>query len=955
MEIFLKRAEKAFIAKIDEEKTYRYFADIKPALKLIPSQFSRDLGSEIPRLLFKISQTLSDKSSEATEGILKHILIFTQVMRELTDNSRTEIHQVIMKQSQNQYRSLLDLLIKFVEKAEKGEFLENESNFENILIHVLGVKTQVTAFKDTDLFIKRAEKQFFGKIGQTKAIEFSENIILFLKEIDDEIQNYMSSEIAKYLFKFSQNINDLAPKTLESVLRHILLFIKAISDLGGKTIVLINQDIIRRSKKKLRGLFDLFKAFLEEVRNGNEIKSEEITLEDIINYVCGFEEEYIQFTDIGGFLKRAEKIYAEKISKEKASSYTEDILKLIPEIPDIHRTYIGSDVGKFLLTYSEKIKLIKPEEIERILSSTISFLYSIKELDHLNQEEVNKTILFHSNQKARNLLELYKLFLEKCKETIFKVKEPTFNDILLHAFGLQISPKTIKEAPPIHKLMINSHKEFLIARDHEKWGSAIFKAIPRYLEILQNKQGDKILNELWDMTFPMDHIIPKFQDKLAQLPRTDEKPFVSKLLNLLSQQILIDETLDRALTGSVAYIMLARVFIEIFSGKNATIRALKIRDHLEERRKASIERKNDIDYNIQKILEEDFKAIYRKSFILKTIMRIVSNKEYFIKITDLIEEDYPKELVEVYTSQNAVKTIGKDYLDSSLYGEIVIALKFFLKHLDYIKNFYDNFIHDFLTIPLDAKRKLEILKDSFMVLLDLRENLEPNQFYSKNVEIAEHQVYFSIIKYLYEPLLDIFKIVFSFLEQKEESFKIVSLPKYLSDEKYENNFKQIQEIEKEIKEHLSKGFNHDSDKIKWLKNSLEHRNADVLNFQLVNNLLMKIEEIKEMFLVRMEFSKTMINFLIELKKVHRNLPAAFSLFIENIDMFDKEIDNFIEQIKNVQNLGFILPSEFETRKKRGIEAKQQLYGLKSNQIFIEQIKVLQEINQKNILFNGFKN
>lgn len=72
-------------------------------------------------------------------------------------------------------------------------------------------------------------------------------------------------------------------------------------------------------------------------------------------------------------------------------------------------------------------------------------------------------------------------------------------------------------------------------------------------------------------------------------------------------------------------------------------------------------------------------------------------------------------------------------------------------------------------------------------------------------------------------------------------------------------------------------------------------------------------------------------------------------------MFDKEIDSFIEQIKNVQNLEFILPSEFETRKKRGIEAKQQLYGLKSNHMFIEQLKVLQEINQKNISFSGFKN
>ena len=57
---------------------------------------------------------------------------------ELIDNPKTEIHQIIMKQSNNQYRNLLDLLIKFVEKAEMGEFFENESTFENILMHVLG-------------------------------------------------------------------------------------------------------------------------------------------------------------------------------------------------------------------------------------------------------------------------------------------------------------------------------------------------------------------------------------------------------------------------------------------------------------------------------------------------------------------------------------------------------------------------------------------------------------------------------------------------------------------------------------------------------------------------------------------------------------------------------------------------------------------------------------------------
>ncbi len=138
MEILLKRAEKAFIEKIGEVRAFRLFFEIRSALKQIPDQYNRDMESEIPRLLFKNSQTLDNKSTESSERILKHILIFTQVLRELTNKSRAEIHQIIMKQSNNQYRSLLDLLIKFIEKAENSEFLEIEGTFENILIHVLG-------------------------------------------------------------------------------------------------------------------------------------------------------------------------------------------------------------------------------------------------------------------------------------------------------------------------------------------------------------------------------------------------------------------------------------------------------------------------------------------------------------------------------------------------------------------------------------------------------------------------------------------------------------------------------------------------------------------------------------------------------------------------------------------------------------------------------------------------
>ncbi|OLS13528.1 MAG: hypothetical protein RBG13Loki_2838 [Promethearchaeota archaeon CR_4] len=909
------------------------------------------MSSEIPRFLSKTSQTLRDKSIDVIEGILKHVLYFTRSLTELPIDQRIRIQQIIIKQSQDKLRSLSDVLLKFIEKAEKGDFFENEVTFQNILVHAVQDKIQLPQIKENELYIKQAETQFCKKIGQEKASSYSDKISASLKAIDKEIQNFMISEIAKYLFNFSQTIENLTPESLESILTHILRFINVISDLGGMNQAVINQNILKRSGKKSRGIFDLFLAYIAKIKENPGMETELGSLEDIMNYVYGLEEKITQFTDVGGFIKRAEKLYAEKIGEAKAKTYCDQILTIIPAIPETHRSYFGSDIAKLLLTYSENIERITPEEIELTLACATTFLISLKELDYLNQEQLNKVILFYSDHKARTLLDFFNAFVNKSRATTFKVKDPTFDDILLHTFGLHVGPKLIGEAPPLHELMIHTYHEFPLAQEHKRWAFALFNAIQRYLEILQNEQGDTVLNQLWNNTFPKDQIIDTFQEKVDQLPREDAKSFFSKLLNLLSQPILTDKSLDRALTGAVAFVVLARVFIEMFCGKNATIRALKIRDHLEERTTARIERKNDIDYDIQKIIEEDYKALQKNTFILKTIITIVSNKDFFIKISDLVEEDYPKDLVEVYTAQDALRPIKKHYLDSSLHGEIIIALKFFLKNLDSIKKFHDTFIYDFLSIPQDAMKKLEILKEFFVILLDLRENLEANKFYSQNVEIADHQIYFAVIKYLYEPLSDIFQIILSILQQKEASLKIESLPQYLSNEKNEEHLRQIQEIEHQIRDYLAKGFTTDSDKIKWLHTSLDHENMDVVNFQLITRLVTNVTEITTLFSMRLAFSKTLMTCLLALKTVHRNLSAAFSHFLDNIATFDTEIDGFLEEIRKTKELGYILPNEFEIRKQNASMVKKQLFELRSDQKFLEQLKVLQEINQKNIMFN----
>ncbi|MFW9878115.1 MAG: hypothetical protein ACFFG0_33970, partial [Candidatus Thorarchaeota archaeon] len=313
--------------------------------------------------------------------------------------------------------------------------------------------------------------------------------------------------------------------------------------------------------------------------------------------------------------------------------------------------------------------------------------------------------------------------------------------------------------------------------------------------------------------------------------------------------------------------------------------------------------------------------------------------------------DYPKEIIKIYSAQDPLRHIGKHYLDSSLFGEIVISLKFFLKKLNFVKKFYDEFIYDFLSVPPDALPKMEFLKNFFEILLELEDNLEPNKFYSYNLEVSEHSVYFSILKYLYECLSEIFDIILSIFKQKDKGLKIITITQYLSKAKLEENTNQIREIRMEIKNHLANGFSYDSEKVIWLRNSLEQRNADITKFQLMDTLLKKAKKNKDLLNTRIDLTNTIFTFLHELKKVHLNLPAPFLQYIDDLENFYKEIDLFVEKIRDKSNLGYIFPSEFRNRYESAIIVKKQLSKLISNNIFTDQMSILSDISRKNISFD----
>ncbi|MHA2269940.1 MAG: hypothetical protein ACXAB8_19260, partial [Promethearchaeota archaeon] len=136
---------------------------------------------------------------------------------------------------------------------------------------------------------------------------------------------------------------------------------------------------------------------------------------------------------------------------------------------------------------------------------------------------------------------------------------------------------------------------------------------PRFLEILPNPEGDRILDLLWENKFPEDQVLEQFREKLAEFPREKETTFMFRLLNMLTNQILDKEEKDKALTGALAFRILGTIFVEIFGGRNTQIRAIRLNQLLKDRQIANIEKKQNIDEHINRILEEDLKALQQRA------------------------------------------------------------------------------------------------------------------------------------------------------------------------------------------------------------------------------------------------------------------------------------------------------------------------------------------------------
>ncbi|MFX1257465.1 MAG: hypothetical protein ACFFAN_06385 [Promethearchaeota archaeon] len=949
MEIFLKRAERPFKEKIGEKKTYIIFQDLKKALYLIPSEFSGAVGLEIPKYLFKCSQVLENFPANVIEGILHHFLLFTKLLTDLSNHYLKQVNQALITRSNSEIRNLSDLLKNFVDKAKKGNLLKEAENFDEIITFIIGKSKEIAQFDELEIFIKRSADNFAKKIGNDSATQFIKDFSEALKNIVVEIKSTVDSDIVKYMFKYSQDIRRLSPKDINKILIHTIIFTKALSDFGGMNKSQIDQEIIRRSKNQMRGLFDLFKTFLDIAKEGKMLESVR-NIEDIISHVLGSKKEHLKFTDVGGFLKRVEKKYALYLGEIKAKMLIDDILKALSEIPEEHRDYLGSDISRFLTKYSETMNKLEIKDIERTLTRSLMFTRSLKELKDLNREEINQFIINRSKHEFRNLFDLYRAFLQKESPLLIKSKTPSFDDIIIYILGKYEGPKAIEEAPHIHELMADYHKDFYIAEEHAKWANALNIILPRYLEILKNEEGDRIFDQFWENSFPKQKIIEEFRQKIDDLPRDDEKKFTLRLMNLLTRQIIKKKHLDKLLMGSVAMIILGKIYIEIYSGRNSMIRAIKLKKLLKERQYAQNNKKEKIDNQIEAIVKEDLNAIMRRVLSIRSIIPILTLKGYYIKTFDISKKEYPELFVDMFEDVSPLNDIGKEYLENIRRLNTLGNLSALYYYIDLVRNFNKNYFKESEETPLDAMKNRDLLKDFFRMLFDVYDNLELTKFFENKITVADRLVFIYILKYLYEPLQEFFKLIEDFLEEHKEFIKVKSMEFFLSNLKRREYKMNIEQIQEDVKNAVSEGFSDDSEKMKRLKNMLEQQKFEFLKFRLMDDLVKEAKKSMPILDARILFGKNLFTFLDIVKHINPNLPAVLPSYFENFEDFKNEFDIVLNKVKKLKEQNLISSAEFYEIEKAREVSTERILKLIYDENFVNHINKMREGYDKNILY-----
>ncbi|MFW9970320.1 MAG: hypothetical protein ACFFDF_08980, partial [Candidatus Odinarchaeota archaeon] len=556
-----------------------------------------------------------------------------------------------------------------------------------------------------------------------------------------------------------------------------------------------------------------------------------------------------------------------------------------------------------------------------------------------------------SNHKVRGLFELYLEFLKKIEVRMPFSLEPTFEEILVHTFGRYNGPKILEQGGLIHELLADYHEEIPLAIEHSNWAKALIEVIPRYLDILPKAEGDRILDLIWENKYPMDQVIEKYRTKITELPRDKEKTFMFRLMNMLTNQILIDGEKDNILAGALALRILGGIFVEIFGGRNAQIRGIRLNKLIKDRKVSNLENKKKIDEHINRILEEDLKAIQKRTMTINTIIPILTKKRYFIKTYDIVMKDFPEFIVKMITvrEEEKLKDIGEDYKKSGISAELIQLVNNFLNELDLAKRFYKKYFEEMYSIAIDAQKSMLAIRKFFKSIVELSDNIEATVFFERPITNTEHAIYISLLKYLYDCLPEVLAITRTILDEQEYQKKIMKLDTYLSNWKLEQLNLEIKETENKINEYEKMQEWDTTDKIRNLTKFLNRDKSEIKFYDITIKLLKETEKVGELLDLRLDFSKTLLKYSDSLKKIHPNLPAALCDYLENLSDFSQEIDKVIEELKKKSSSGIISPFDFREKNDTAEIAKKELLSLCSNDVFMNHLKSMLKTSKKNIV------
>jgi hypothetical protein len=635
------------------------------------------------------------------------------------------------------------------------------------------------------------------------------------------------------------------------------------------------------------------------------------------------------------FFKRAEKNLEGKIGTEKAQNIFANMKPPLENIPDQFKTDMTSEIPKFILKLSQKADHLNSHQLEVALNHILLFTKSLSGLRDKRRLEINDEILKRSNNRMRSLRDLLEGFVNTAIDGNIVEESLNFEDIIIHTLGKKLDLKTEGKTLPINVQMKSLFEEFPIANEHNEQVIFLSSIVEQCLNTLKNEESERILHQIREHNLPTEMVNKGYYQKINEISGLKENLFLNRTIELLKKQVFTDSTIDKAITGHVAFKIFSKVLSDTINGKNTMVRAAKLRKLIRDRHEAKSAEKKLIGENIIKILHEDLASVKQNRLTFKDTFSIISRKGITIDVYSSLRDRFSEDIIKEFTGMHPLQHIGSEYVNDMVYSDLIRLFDKWTQKIQSCMSVVQTFIRESsAAAPQDAKENVEAILNLFNTLKEMNVNIRADSLYKKTVTHAGRSVLYAFIKYTYETLYNVFSLI-----DKIKDMKITPMPRFLSKIEEEENNEQISSIEKKLSDAQIQGLPDDSLMVKKQKELLERRKNDSDKFKMMGRLLEESMN-SQMLNSITDFGKNLSKILNKSASVHHNLPGALLQCLDNPENFNLEVDNFIESLTEAMNSVIISRDVFESKRAIAEELKQGLNDLCERKEFIENMRLM---------------